>query len=440
VPADATSLPIHQRRRARRLAYVNSGLWATGNGMVSTMLVVYLAMEFDVPGIGLGISLILAAPRIVGLLRTAAPAMIGRLADRWRFCIGLFLFSAMVLAALPLVVAPGVLPSTRWSLAALVVLWSVYHLLQFLATVALWSWLADLVPLRIRGRFLGRRERWMAAGQAVGMLGAGLYVWQQTTLYPDEPKWIAYATVAVIGAGFMVAALVPLARIPAVANAPIVRSGASISAMLAPLVDRRFLRLLLFGCLLATVNGVTQLAQGVYPGWELKLGLFAMLSLKTGMGIGQLTLGPRTGRLVDRLGNRPVMALSLLLVAQGPLFYFFATPQQPWWIVGAWIAWIGWVGVNVGLPNLLLKLSPAEANTPYIATYYALTGLCLSASTIAGGVAFDLWRDRTFNLPGVCSLDYYQAVFLLGWAGRMSVVLVLVLVVEEGLVRRSRGR
>jgi len=37
-------------------------------------------------------------------------------------------------------------------------LWCTYHLLEYLGTVALWAWLADLVPLRIRGRFLGRRE------------------------------------------------------------------------------------------------------------------------------------------------------------------------------------------------------------------------------------------------------------------------------------------
>ena len=90
-------LTVRCRRQARRLAYWNGALWAAGNGLASTTLVIYLAMELDVPGIGLGISLILAAPRIVGLLQTAAPAMIGRLVNRWRFCVGSFLLSVLVL-------------------------------------------------------------------------------------------------------------------------------------------------------------------------------------------------------------------------------------------------------------------------------------------------------------------------------------------------------
>ena len=146
----------------------NGAIWAVGNGLTSTMLVVYLAMDLDTGGIALGVSFILAMPNLVGVLRLAAPAMIARLGDRKRFCVGAFLAAAVVLLAVPWVGVPGLLPSGRVAMVALVVLWCVYHLLQYLATVALWSWLADLVPRRIRGRFLGRRERWMVAGQAGG--------------------------------------------------------------------------------------------------------------------------------------------------------------------------------------------------------------------------------------------------------------------------------
>ncbi len=150
-------------------------------------------MEFDVPGIGLGISLILAAPQLAGLLQLGAPPLIGRLVDRKRFCLAAYLLSALVLAALPWVAVPGRLPSAAMSLFALVALWCAYQVLEYLGAVALWSWLADLVPLRIRGRFLGHRERWMAAGQAVGMAAGGLLLWQWQQTWPDQPRWIGYA-------------------------------------------------------------------------------------------------------------------------------------------------------------------------------------------------------------------------------------------------------
>ncbi|OHB68526.1 MAG: hypothetical protein A2V70_04195 [Planctomycetes bacterium RBG_13_63_9] len=429
--ADADpSLVVFQRRRARRLAYWNGAIWAIGNGLASTTLVVYLALELGAGRIGLGISLILAARNVVGLLRLGAPAMIGRLVDRKRFCLGTFLLGTLILLTLPWASKPGNLPSPGASLAALVVLWCVYHLLQYLGMVALWSWLADLVPVRIRGRFLGRRQRWLSAGEAVAMLCGGLFVWGWQRLHPTDPRWIAYVIPAGLGAGFMLAALIPLMAVPRAATSRTVCVGATLRSMLAPFADSRFQRLLVFGCWFSFSNGFTQSTQNFYPAQILHISLFAMLAMRVGMQCGQLGVSPWAGRLADRWGNRPVMFVSLLLVAQGPLFYLFSTPEQPWWLVGAWTVWIAYAGLNVCLPNLMLKLSPGDSNTPYIATFYAITGLCYAASTIFGGVLFDCFHDSTFAILGSTSLDYYQHVFLLGWFARSCGLLVLLCVIE----------
>ena len=429
-------LTASQRRRARRLTYWNGAIWAIGNGLASTMLVIYLAMQFDVPGIGLGISLILAAPRLAGLLRMVAPVLIGRLADRKRFCLGSYLLSSLVLFGLPLAAAPGWLPSAGASLAALVILWCVYHLFEYLGTVALWSWMADLVPLRIRGRFLGRRERWMLTGQAVAMLVAGLFSYCWNHAHP-RPLWrIGYAIPAGLGACFMIASLIPLALIPGLGASRIVRFGATFRSMAAPFRDRRFLRLLLFGCWFSFFNGVTQLTQGIYPWRALGIGLFFMLALKTGMRVGQLTISPWVGRIADRIGNRPVMIAALPVVASGPLFYFLSSPEQSGWLAatclaGAWVVWIAYAGLNVCLPNLMLKLSPEQSNTPYIATYYSVSGLCVAVSTIIWGTLFDYLGDEVFPLfRGLFVLDYYHYNFLFGWITRTLGVLLLLLVIE----------
>lgn len=432
-------LAVFRRRWARRMAYWNGSVWAIGNGLASTTLVVYLAQDLGARSIGLGIALILAARHVVGLLQWGAPAMIGRLVDRKRFCLGTFLLGTLLLLSLPWIAAPGNLPSPEASLAALVVLWCVYHLLQYLGMIALWSWMADLVPLRIRGRFLGRRQRWMTAGEAAAMLCGGLFVWGWQQTHPGQPRWVAYVITAGLGACLMIAALLPLARMPRVATARIVRQGATLRSMLAPFSNGRFLRLLAFGCWFSLSNGLTQSAQFSYAKQVLGIILFAMLAMKTGMRIGQLSLSPWFGRLADRVGNRPVIMGCLLLVAQGPLFYFFSTPNQRWWVVGAWVVWIAYAGINVCLPNLMLKLAPRESNTPYIATYYAVTGLCYAANTIVGGILFDRYRDHTFTFLAAISLDYYQWIFLLGWLARNSGLLVLLLVIE-GQSRRNDGR
>ena len=120
-------------------SYLNAGLWGCGNGLVSTTLVIYLANELGAKRLGLGIAFVLAAPGLVGVLRMVAPALIGRLAARKTFCIVCYSASAVLLLSLPFLAAPGTMPSPEVSLAALVGLWCVYHLLQYLGTIALWS-------------------------------------------------------------------------------------------------------------------------------------------------------------------------------------------------------------------------------------------------------------------------------------------------------------
>jgi MFS family permease len=406
-------------------------VWSIGNGLASTTLVIYLANELNVPRVGLGISLILAAPQIIGLLRLGAPAMIGRLAGRKGFCISTFVLSALLLLALPWLAAPGRLPSANQSLAALVSLWAGFHLLQYLGMVALWSWMADLTPQHARGRFFGWRERWLVIGQAAGAVVAGVFSWGFPFSHPDSPKWVALAIPAAVGAIYMLASVVPLMRMPSAtvrreAEPPIVWR-----AMLAPLGDARFARLLLFGCWFSFFNGVTQSAQYFFPIQVLGISLFLSLTLQTGMRLGQSAVSPSLGRLADRFGNRPVMIVCQLLVALGLLCFLFATPAHWGWLIVAWSLWIAYAGLNVGLPNLMLKLSPHRANTPYIAAFYAITGLCYAASTIVGGLLVDHFRNVTISLFGTgISLDFFGWIFLFGWAARSVGAVLLWLVVE----------
>ncbi|MGA2798382.1 MAG: MFS transporter [Thermoguttaceae bacterium] len=436
-----------QRRWAWKLAYWNIGLWAIGNGLTSTTLVIFLALQLDAKKLGLGIGLILAMPQLVGLLRLAAPVMIGRIANRKTFCLGTFLLSGLLLFCLPLAAAPGMFQSAAISLTALVMLWSLHHLMQYLGTVALFSWLADIAPLRIRGRFFGFRQRWLVAGEAIGALACGLFSYWWIENHAESLRWIGYAIPAGLGAWFMIAAIVPLWMMPKAEKIVHKRPAIDWKSLAGPFAESRFLRLLLFGCWFSFSNGLTQTMQTTFPARVLHVSLLTMLAVSTAMRLGQLSISPALGRMCDRIGNKSVMLFCLILTAQGPLFYFFSTPQAPWWFVGAWIVWIAYAGLNIGLPNLMLKLAPGQSqcattnrrsvpgssssasNTPYIAAYFTVTGLCYAANVILGGWLFDRYGTSSFEFLGN-SLDYNQWIFLVGWAARCLGIIALLLVIE----------
>jgi MFS family permease len=445
---DAFAKPtILQRRRARRLAVWNGAVWAIGNGLAATTLLLYWAKELHAAWIGLGIGLLSAAPQIVGLLRLGAPAMIARLADRKRFCITAYLLGVLPLAAIPLVCGPGVLSSPDWSLGTLILLWCLHQLLQYLGTVALWSWLADAAPVRIRGRFLGWRQRWIMAGTATAAVIAGVATTNAQDINESIhevnrafPTWVSYGFVLGLGAIFLLAALVPLWQMPSCQRSqPAQRlPGRPAAGWALPFRDRRFLRLLAFGCWFSFFNGVTNAAQGYYPICVLNVSLFLSLALPTGMNLGQWAVSPWAGRLADRLGNRPVMVVSQLLVAAGLLFFAAATPSQWWWLIGAWVLWIAYAGLNVCLPNLMLKLAPREANASYVAAFQAASGLCFAASAILGGVILDCQKTWTGFTLGGWWFSFFPCVFILGWIARSVGALLLLRIVEPATRERER--
>jgi Na+/melibiose symporter-like transporter len=431
-------LTVAARRRALRLGYVNGVLWSVGNGLTSGTLVYYLAQELGASGAAL--SLLIAAPSLIGLLRLATPALIGPLGGVKATCLKTSLVSYLLLTiGLPVVTLAGFV-SRPATLTALIVLICVHQLLEYVGSVALWSWLGALVPQRVRGRYFARRNLWQLAFLTPTLLMSGLLIDSWKRAHRGEPDQIlaGYVLPATLGGLFLLASLAPLWRLPDVASARR-RGGAlrrAVLAMLMPIFDARFRRLLIYRGWFSFFNGITQAAQNVFVYRVLKMEVLPMQQLQLGMRVGQMALSPAVGRASDRYGNRPVLELSQLLVAAGLLFYAMATPAAWWWIVGAWALWSAYVGINVCLNNLMLRLAPAKENAGYIALCEATGGLAFGLSTIAGGVLLDQLQARGATLAlGPLTLDHFAILFVSGAILRAAGVIWLSRVREPGAWR-----
>jgi Na+/melibiose symporter-like transporter len=387
------------------LANTNAAIWAVGNGLVSTTLVTFLAM--DLGATGLAVSLILAAPRLVGVLRIVAPAMMTTGSQRKLVCLAGYLSSAVVLGVMALF--------GRYHIAGLVACWCLYHLLEYIATVALWSWLGDWMPPSIRGRLIGWRERYLVIGRIVG-IGASVAIallWAHYDL--NSPRWLPLAWSAGAGAMLMALAALPLFALAPRSSATPPRSRVLWEDLVRALTDPAYRKLIVYSCWFAVANAVSGPALGLYPNRVLDLRYADLAVLRSLMHAGQAALAPACGAWIDLGHTRWLITISQLIVATGPLFYMIATPDQRWWIVGAYVVWIAYAPINVGLDTLKLRLVPTATTAPALAVYHAMGDLANGVTLVVAGAVFDAVSPTTGATPTI-----YAAFFLVGWLLRTS--------------------
>lgn len=428
-------LTIKERHLARQMFCWNATLWGLGNGLVSTSLIIYIVQTLaegmmSRAMMGVAISWVIAAPRLIGVLRILTPSLIDGLGSRKWLCFFGYFFSPLILLLLPTLMPFYLAVDPLFINVVLCVvglIWAVYHLVEYFATIALWAWLGDLLSPCIRTRFIAKRERWMIAGQFIGMLTAGLYTWLLHPLVTTTRERLDnYTTPAWWGIAFLLMAAFPLLAIREIAWQRAETLGKRLAELGQPFGSVLFLPFLLFGCWIQLANGLTQTPQSVFLIYVLGVSMLVNLLLQSGTRLGQMGMTRMVARFIDHWGNYRVIALSLLVVSSGQLCYLYATPTCWYPIIGAAVIWCCWVGVNIGIQNLTIILAPASQRTSYIALYYTLTTLTFGLATLAGGTLFDWFKTTRVLLPFVgMEVGYYEIAFVSGWVLRSAGVLFL---------------
>jgi MFS family permease len=243
----------------------------------------------------------------------------------------------LAIAALPLVFS---LPSTAGIYAMMIVLFT-SSFCDSLATPAWMTWMAYLIPRRVRGRYFAVRQKWTQVVQVVTVLAAGAIIDAVTAPHGSEAHLTACSqpallrTVCVmfaVSAGFGVTDILLFRGIRDVLpniHKPAKPVPVSLRFLLDPLKERVFLRYVLFAATIQFSNAV--------GGWfyfkncRESLGfssLSASIILLAIPPITQILCARWWGRLVDRWGRRPVLLIGGVGIAVTMIPHMLASPYM----------------------------------------------------------------------------------------------------------------
>ena len=292
-----------------------------------------------------------------------------------------------------------------------------------------WSWMADLVPIRVRARFFGRRS---AVAQVVNIVA-----FFTTTVVLDaavgDNRFVVYAVVFLTGGlGGIVDILLHIFMPEPTPSAPPAEASTT-AAFLAPLSDRNFLRFsLTTGLVLFSINVSAPFFApyitdpdgiGAPNTW---LGIMFVISQMTWIAVSS-----GWGTVMDRFGRKPVVMIGLLFTVSW-IGYLIVSPTN-YVVVLPIIAMLGgvlapafWDGIN----QLMLNLTKEEQRLTSIAWYWTIIGTVSAGGSLMGGVLDDFFATRRLSL-GFVTIEGFHGVVMISLI-LVGISLLVLSRVDEG--------
>jgi MFS family permease len=296
------------------------------------------------------------------------------------------------------------------------------------------SWMADVVPSRLTGKYFARRRQWAicAAVPAAVFMGWFLDHGVNDASGRAVLGWCAvfFLCAAVCG----VADIHMYQYVPA-HNRPPEPRVRWLETFREPLVDRPFLLASAFiGMLTFALTFLGQFAT-LYLLDSVRIGNMAVqMALVVAPMVGQwLTLGA-WGRAADRAGNRPLLVLASIGLVPVGVAWCFVTPAHAW--LAYVLSGLGaalWTGVEVVTMNLVLERSAGRRGASgYAATNTVIINLagCLGGLA-AGGIAQILAHWHWQPLTAFKTFSFYDALFVAGGFLRLASVALFLPLLHE---------
>ena len=357
----------------------------------------------------LHIGILGALPTLMLFMQFVSGIVVNHLTHRRR----LWFWAALThrLLLLPTALGPWLLPglsAEAWIWTLIVTTAANQALLHFSSPLWL-SWMGDYLPHEGLSRYWGSRQFWMQITSATSLCAAAFLL-----LKSGLSIEVGYSVLVCAGTFCGVADLLLFRKVyePPVARVPSPRLR---EVFAAPFRHREFRRYIRFMCYwnFAAMAGAPFIS--LYLLTDVGMDLFHVLLLWTISWVGGAMFSRALGRWADTYGTRPVLVLcvalksslmlALLLVPSNPhAAFWFLTP---FFMLDA----VQNAGILIANNGFMIKHSPSENRTMYIAATQALAGIVGGLTSIGAGWLMMRLSDTTLTFGG-WTIGNFQMMFL----------------------------
>ena len=392
---------------------------ALGNGFIiltSGAFLTSLALYFGAGDMEIGV--LCAIPFLAQIAQMFSSWLINLSGSRKGITITGFLVGRLIW----LLLIPLLFISFNWKLEAFLILVVISNFAVMLATPGWLSWISDLVPVKIRGRYFGRRASAIAASTVLAVLGGG-FILDRYKAYSQEN--IGYTIVILAACLLALLSVLFLKKLPD-PRSTVRNTQYRFRAMLDPVRDRRYRKLLAVFFAWNISIGISAVFFAAHMLTNLKMS-FTQIALYTcGTALSAIFLNKPWGKLIDRFGSKPVLAICAFGIGGIPLIWLLPRADFLWILIFESL-YTGslWAGFNLAAFNMPIAISPRENRPSYLAAFSVITGLGFFIASLAGGLLAEVFSGIHYQL-GPQTIVNYHLLFVISSLFRIvSAVLIL---------------
>lgn len=296
----------------------------------------------------------------------------------------------------------------------------IFNLIRGISSCAWYPWITELIPEPIRGRFLSRDQFCTHLGCLVAMLVSAL------VMEGKVDPW-DYSIVFFVSAIGGTVSIYFIKKIPDVPASEAVRKSSQKVPWRAMLSYPPFALLLSFNLLyVLTIGGLTVFTIA-YIEESSKFTASLIMMLSSLSFVAALLSLPLTGRVIDSLGSKMVLRVSLGVYAVVILGWFLIAgnvipPRM--WLVGVLMFLSGLAAANFNLANVRMTMAtmPVMGRNHFFALFTVVASLGLGGAPVLWGVSLDAlgglelvtdfitWKKHSVYFAIILALDIIAIV------------------------------